>query len=130
MSYHDIGHALNLVQEGVLELYEEGKFDTDTLRRLLLRCTDALGFCDGNLDEATETFDKSYCSDCLRKVAEGEDLYQIYWGKRGYRTVYEYCDENELIGLMLCDECFTKMCTAIGMSPEEIEADKLAQDEE
>jgi hypothetical protein len=30
---------------------------------------------------------------------------------------------------MLCDECFTKMCTAIGMSPEEIEADKLAQDE-
>ena len=127
MSCHDIGHALNHVQEGVLALYEEGKFDKYTLRQLLLRCNDALGFCDGNLEEATETFDKSYCSDCLRKVADGEELYQIYWGKHGYRTVYEYCDENELIGLMLCDECFTKMCTAIGMSPEEIEADRLSQ---
>lgn len=130
MSCHCIGHALNHVQGGILELHEEGKFDKETLRELLLRSIEAIGYCDGNLEEATETFDKSYCSDCLRKVAEGETLYQIYWGKHGYRNVYEYCDENELIGLMLCDKCFTKMCTAIGMSPEEIEADKLAQDEE
>ena len=129
MSCHCIGHALNHVQGGILELYEEGKFDKEKLRVLLLRSIEAIGYCDGNLEEATENFDKSYCSDCLRKVTEGENLYQIYWGKHGYRSVYEYCEENELIGLMLCGECFTKMCTAIGMSPEEIESDKLAQDE-
>ena len=129
MSCHCIGHALNHVQEEILVLYEEGQFDTDTARSLLLQCNDALGFCDGNLNEATETFNKSYCSDCLRKVAEGENLYQIYWGKRGYRNIRDYRDKHELIGFMLCEECFTKMCTAIGMSPEEIEADKLAQDE-
>jgi hypothetical protein len=130
MSCHCIGHALNHVQEEILELYEEGRFDTDTARSLLLQCNDALGFCDGNLNEATETFNKSYCSDCLRKVAEGENLYQIYWGKRGYRNIRDYRDKHKLIGFMLCEECFTKMCTSLGMTPEEIEADKLTQNDD
>ena len=130
MSCHCIGHALNHVQEEILELYEEGRFDTDTARSLLLQCNDALGFCDGNLNEATETFNKSYCSDCLRKVAEGENLYQIYWGKRGYRNIRDYRDKHELIGFMLCEECFTKMCISLGMTPEEIEADKLTQNDD
>lgn len=130
MSCHCIGHALNHVQEEILELYEEGRFDTDTARSLLLQCNDALGFCDGNLNEATETFNKSYCSECLRKVAEGENLYQIYWGKRGYRNIRDYRDKHELIGFMLCEECFTKMCTSLGMTPEEIEADKLTQNDD
>jgi hypothetical protein len=130
MSCHCIGHALNHVQEEILELYEEGRFDTDTARSLLLQCNDALGFCDGNLNEATETFNKSYCSDCLRKVAEGENLYQIYWGKRGYRNIRDYRDKHQFIGFMLCEECFTKMCTSLGMTPEEIEADKLTQNDD
>lgn len=130
MSCHCIGHALNHVQEEILELYEEGRFDTDTARSLLLQCNDALGFCDGNLNEATEIFNKSYCSDCLRKVAEGENLYQIYWGKRGYRNIRDYRDKHQLIGFMLCEECFTKMCTSLGMTPEEIEADKLTQNDD
>ena len=130
MSCHCIGHALNHVQEEILELYEEGRFDTDTARSLLLQCNDALGFCDGNLNEATETFNKSYCSDCLRKVAEGENLYQIYWGKCGYRNIRDYRDKHELIGFMLCEECFTKMCISFGMTPEEIEENKLTQNDD
>lgn len=130
MSCHCIGHALNHVQEKILELYEEGRFDTDAARSLLLRCNDALGFCDGNLNEATETFNKTHCSDCLRKVAEGENLYQIYWGKHGYRNIRDYRDKHQLIGFMLCEECFIKMCTSLGMTPEKIEADKLTQNDD
>ena len=105
-----------------MELYEEGRFDTDTARSLLLQCNDALGFCDGNLNEATETFNKSYCSDCLRKVAEGENLYQIYWGKRGYRNIRDYRDKHQLIGFMLCEECLTSMGTSLGRTPQKSEA--------
>ena len=37
MSCHDIGHALNYVQEEIIEQYENGKLDKDTAKTLLIR---------------------------------------------------------------------------------------------
>ena len=79
MSCHNIGHALNSVQRKIIEKYELGKIDKETTRDLLIRCVRAVGFCDGNEYEATASFDAAYCSDCMRKVADGKKLYDTFW---------------------------------------------------
>ena len=127
MSCHNIGHALNSVQRKIIEKYELGKIDKETTRELLIRCVRAVGFCDGNEYEATASFDAAYCSDCMRKVADGEKLYDIFWIDTEPRKVHKYHKDNLYIGSMLCDDCFTKMCTSLGLSPEEIENEKKRQ---
>lgn len=72
MSCHRIGRTLNYVQEEILEQHEAGEFNKETAEVLLPHCIEAVGFCDGNSGEATESFDKAYCSDCMRKVEDGE----------------------------------------------------------
>lgn len=37
MSCHDIGRALNYVQEEIIEQYENGKLDKNTAKTLLIR---------------------------------------------------------------------------------------------
>ena len=127
MSCHRIGRALNYVQEEILEQYEAGEFDKETAQVLLLRCVEAVGFCDGNSGEATETFDKAYCSDCMRKVENGEKLYRIFWNYLNYRNVRKYYDDHDMIGSKLCDKCFTRMFSDLGMSPDEIAQEKEGQ---
>lgn len=127
MSCHRIGRALNYMQEEILEQYETGEFDKETAQVLLLRCVEAVGFCDGNSGEATESFDKAYCSDCMRKVEDGEKLYRIFWNYLNYRNVRKYYDDHDMIGSKLCDECFTRMFSELGMSPDEIEQEKKRQ---
>lgn len=53
MSCHNIERALNHVQEKILELYEEKRYDLDTTKKLLAQSMDALWCCDGNLAEAS-----------------------------------------------------------------------------
>ena len=118
------------MQEEILEQYEAGEFDKVTAQVLLLRCVEAVGFCDGNSGEATETFDKAYCSDCMRKVEDGEKLYRIFWNYLNYRKVRQYYDDHDMIGSKLCDQCFTKMFTDLGMSPEDIEKEMKNQSKE
>ena len=127
MSCHRIGRTLNYVQEEILEQYEADEFDKETARVLLLRCVEAVGFCDGNSSEATESFDKAYCSDCMRKVENGEKLYRIFWNYLNYRNVRKYYDDHDMIGSKLCDQCFIKMFTDLGMSPEDIEKEMKNQ---
>lgn len=127
MSCHNIGHALNSVQRKIIEKYELGKIDKETTRELLIRCVRAVGFCDGNEYEATASFDAAYCSDCMRKVTDGEKLYDIFWIDVEPWKVRKYHKDNLYIGSMLCSDCFTKMCTSLGLSPEEIENEKKRQ---
>lgn len=127
MSCHNIGHALNSVQRKIIEKYELGKIDKETTRELLIRCVRAVGFCDGNEYEATAAFDAAYCSDCMRKVTDGEKLYDIFWIDVEPWKVRKYHKNNLYIGSMLCDDCFTEMCTSLGLSLEEIENEKKRQ---
>lgn len=127
MSCHDIGRALNYVQEEIIEQYENGKLDKNTAKILLVRAREAIGFCDGNLEEATASFDKSYCSDCMHKVNAGEELFTLYIGYPWYQQISEYLDEHDMVGTMLCEACFDKMFTALGMTPTEIEGLKTEQ---
>ena len=127
MSCHNIGHALNSVQRKIIEKYELGKIDKETTRELLIRCVRAVGFCDGNEYEATASFDAVYCSDCMRKVADGEKLYHIYWVDVEPWKVCKYCNNKLLIGSMLCADCYTKMGSSLGLTPEEIENEKKRQ---
>lgn len=127
MSCHNIGHALNSVQRKIIEKYELGKIDKETTRELLIRCVRAVGFCDGNEYEATASFDAAYCSDCMRKVVNGEKLYDIFWIDTEPWKLRKYHKDNLYIGSMLCDHCFNKICTSLGLSPEEIENEKNRQ---
>ena len=130
MSCHDIGRALNYVQEEIIEQYENGKLDKDTTKSLLIRAREAIGFCDGNVGEATASFDKCYCSDCMRKVDEGEDLFALYIGYPWYQKIDEYLAEHDMVGTVLCEECFERMLNTMGMTSEEIEALKVEQRQE
>ena len=124
MSCHDIGHALNYVQEEIIEQYEGGKLDKDTAKTLLKRSAKAINFCDGNLYEATEAFDRHYCSDCMCKA---QKLYTLYIGDPWYDPIDDYVEEHDLVGTKLCEPCFDKMFATIGLSPEEIEKEKEHQ---
>lgn len=127
MSCHDIGRALNYVQEEIIEQYENGKLDKDTAKILLVRAREAIGFCDGNLNEATASFDKCYCSDCMCKVQEGQERFALYIGYPWYQKISTYVDKHDVVGMMLCERCFDKMFTALGMTPAEIEGLKTEQ---
>lgn len=127
MSCHDIGRALNYVQEEIIEQYENGKLDKNTAKTLLIRSREAINFCDGNLEKATASFDKCYCSDCMRKVDEGEELFALYIGYPWYQQIDKYLDEHDMVGTMLCEACFDKMLTALEMTTAEIESLKTKQ---
>lgn len=127
MSCHDIGRALNYVQEEIIEQYENKKFDVHTAKTLLIRCAEAINYCDGNLNEATSSFDKCYCSDCMCKVQEQQKLFTLYIGYPWYDPIDDYVEEHDLVGTKLCEPCFDKMFTAIGLSPEEIKKEKERQ---
>lgn len=127
MSCHDIGRALNYVQEEIIEQYEGGKLDQDTTRTLLIRAREAINFCDGNLSEATASFDKCYCSNCMSKVQEHQRMYTLYIGNPWYDPIDDYVEEHDLVGTKLCEKCFDKMFATIGLSPEQIEKEKERQ---
>lgn len=121
MSCHNIGYAINHVQEMILELYEEKRYDLDTAKELLIQSMDALGFCDANPDEATFYLDRNYCSDCFQRLPANKLYYYRLLGI-GYKFLDEYREQNEVIGLAMCGACTRKMLRKYGLSPEEIEA--------
>ena len=122
MSCHNIGHAINHVQEKILELYEEKRYDLDTTKKLLAQSMDALGFCDGNPGEATLYLDRNYCSDCFRRLPANK-LYAYHYFNLGYNFFDEYREQNEVIGFAMCGTCTRKMLRQYGLSPEEIETE-------
>lgn len=123
MSCHNIGRALNFVEMKIVELYESGCFNRETLRELLAVCWDAVGYCDGNIDEATEYLDSFYCGRCLTKRSSGEPLYTIWNTRLGWRPIQKYCDEQpvSVVGMSMCSCCFSQMLSDLGLSEVEIE---------
>lgn len=126
MSCHSIGHALNFVEMKIVELYESGCFNRETLRELLAVCRDAVGYCDGNIDEATEHLDSFYCGRCLTKRSHGEPLYTIWNTTIGWRPIQKYCDEQSVsvVGMSMCSCCFSQTLSDLGLSEAEIEREK------
>lgn len=124
MSCHNIGHAINHVQEMILELYEEKRYDLDTTKKLLAQSMEALGFCDGNLDEASLYLNHNYCSDCFQRLPANElYCYRYFDFVLEYRFLDEYTKQNEVVGLAMCGACTRKMLHHYGLSPEEIETE-------
>lgn len=126
MSCHNIGRALNFVEMKIVELYESGCFNRETLRELLAVCRDAVCYCDGNIDEATEYFDSFYCGRCLTKRSHGEPLYTIWNTTIGWRPIQKDCDEQSVsvVGMSMCSCCFNQMLSDLGLSEAEIEREK------
>lgn len=126
MSCHNIGRALNFVEMKIVELYESGCFNRETLRELLAVCRDAVGYCDGNHDEVTEFLDGRYCGACLSKRAAGEPLYTIWNTTIGWRPIQKYCDEQavSVVGMSMCSRCFSQMLSDFGLSEAAIKREK------
>lgn len=91
MSCHNIGRALNQVQEKILELYEEKRYDLDTTKKLLAQSMDALWCCDGNPGEASLYLNRNYCSDCFKRLPANK-LYDYCYFKSdlGYKFLDAY----------------------------------------
>ena len=117
MSCHDIGHALNTVTKTILELLDAKRIDKETARILLHRCERAVYWCDGNEYEATASLDAEYCGICLQKQQGKEWLYSVYATIWGYHKVSNYQKEHNMVGSMMCEACFDKMCAKFGLTP-------------
>ncbi len=75
MSNHDVGHAMSLLGEHILELYEAGKFSKETCKSIINACIDAAGAYDGNDYEAVESIaEAGYCGLCFEKHEELSDV--------------------------------------------------------
>ena len=72
MSCHDIGWGMASVGREVLRLYDEQKFDLDTVKQLLLATIRGVNWCDGNSYEAAESLE-CRCANCLKKVPSPRD---------------------------------------------------------
>ena len=62
MSCHDIGRGINTIVERIIELYDEGKYSTETACDLIATSRKGVHWCDGNEDEAVE---------CIRRCSTG-----------------------------------------------------------
>ena len=127
MSCHNIGHALNHVQEEILKMYENAEINKEMLRKLLVICTDAVGWCDGNGYEATETFDSSYCTYCLDKLGKDKTMFSFWNVPFELKTLWNFEKKYGIFGSYMCETCFEKAMRELGMTDEEIEKEKRRQ---
>lgn len=77
MSCHDIGRGINTIVERIVELYDEGKYSTETARDLIATSRNGVHWCDGNEDEAVECIRRCRCGRCLKKMKAGEYLFSV-----------------------------------------------------
>ena len=76
MSNHDVGHAMSLAGEHILELYEAGKISKEACKSIIRAYTNAAGAYDGNSYEALESVvEAGYCGLCFEKFEELGDLF-------------------------------------------------------
>lgn len=127
MSCHRIGHAMNDVEKRILQLLDAKQITKEAACVLLLQCLDAMNWCDGNPGEVTDAFDAQYCSDCLEKVADGKVMFNIWYAGFSSKQIHEYEKAHNLVGNYMCDTCFTKMCTELGLTEQEIQKQKVHQ---
>ena len=109
MSCHDIGRGLNSVSGVVIQLYEEGRFDVETAKKLLHACREGVYWCDGNESEAVaDVVDAGYCGLCMKKT---EQLSNVYDNELGYPECYKVFKEFNVNAAhyYLCPECKKKV---------------------
>ncbi|MEE3422659.1 MAG: hypothetical protein VZR11_08160 [Succinimonas sp.] len=71
MSNHEIGHAMSLLGEDILELYEAGKISKEACKSIIRSYIDVAGNYDGNHYEAVESVvEAGYCGLCFEKFEE------------------------------------------------------------
>jgi len=111
MSCHDIGRGINTIVERIVELYDEGKYSTETARDLIATSRNGVHWCDGNEDEAVECIRRCRCGRCLKKMKAGEYLFSVWDVSSEVKNVYKIMDiedndGDELASDKLCEECF------------------------
>lgn len=111
MSCHSIGHAMNKVIEHTLSIYDSGNININIAKSVISECLDAMGFCDGNTDEALICFEEQHrCSCCLKKVKELE-----LYNSNNVPKVAEMLMKNKwlnpekTVGLTICKKCVTEL---------------------
>lgn len=114
MSCHDIGRGLNSVVRRTARLLDEGRIDQEAAGEIFLACRKAVHWCDGNEGEATDVVQPCMCGRCLRIVAAGEGLYDL-WDAQG--MTWKKLRDTALVTDRLCTECFDKVIAEI--NPEE-----------
>ena len=109
MSCHDIGAGLNTVSVKVLQLYDEGKLETDIVKDLLRTIKKGVHWCDGNEYEAVECFKGCRCGRCLKKA---DELHELDETSVGYNEFFDIIDdkENGIITDGFCKDCFDEIC--------------------
>jgi len=107
MSCHEIGHGMNNVVEKVLELYDDEKISKSAAVELIRTARKSVWYCDGNEYEAVECMEDSRCCRCLKKINDGEELYDLYDISDGNREIMKIPDKPEygVAAHYLCKEC-------------------------
>ena len=111
MSCHNIGRGMDSVARVVISLYDEGKFDKDTARRLLVACREGVNWCDGNTDEAIASIRSCRCGRCLAKIVKGEKLFSVWDVSDEVKKAYDILDTvtPPLAADRLCEVCFDEV---------------------
>ena len=125
MSCHDIGRGMAFVGREVLRLYDEGKYDAETTKQLLMTTIRGVNWCDGNSYEAAVSL-AGRCAHCLRKAESPKEelvFSDSYFSRES--EVYDYNDddfksedvlfveslyqEDKIMAPILCHECLEKL---------------------
>lgn len=100
MSCYDIGRGMNSIVKEIVTLLDKEEISKESAKTLIKACIRGVHWCDGNSYEAVDYIIDCMCGRCLKKVAEGEKLYEL---------PCPYDDLGNKIGLLynrLCSECF------------------------
>lgn len=102
MSCHDIGRGMASVGRVVLALYDEGRYDLETAKKLLQATINGVNWCDGNYYEAEESL-AGRCAVCLRKSNSPE--IELVFGNRYSAKISGVSDveEDEFVSKLYCD---------------------------
>ena len=111
MSNHQIGLAMSLLGEDILELYEAGKISKEACISIIRSYINVAGEYDGNQSEAAESVaEAGYCGRCFGKydalwdlVCNDEDLKGI-----DGVDIFRYCGHT-LLHQYVCPECKAKL---------------------
>ncbi len=111
MSNHDVGHAMSLLGEHILELYQAGKFSKETCKSIIRAYIDAAGAYDGNAYEAVESVaEAGYCGLCFGKF---DGLWDYYYDNEDLEdfdrsSIFIYFGKT-LLHQYVCAECRAKL---------------------
>ena len=111
MSNHQIGLAMSLLGEDILELYEAGKISKEACISIIRSYINVACEYDGNQSEASESIaEAGYCGRCFEKFEELGDLFCNNDNLKGIDgfDIFRYCGHT-LLHQYVCPECKAKL---------------------